>query len=1036
MISYFLIVTSFVLTGVLGGYGAGLFWLIFSGLFKPEKRISELTKAKGKDSIDILIPSHHELVGALNAIGSVQAQNYRGTKHIYLLLKDRHDNSIPLLEKAFDVSLTDTTTLTLEDNATLQIVFCGVASKKEKLRYILPKITSPYIAILDADHKAQKDWLKKSVAFLLEHPQHVCVQGSREPLSTNNIFQLWDSAQNHIGNEMFSRVLSKKGFTVFFTGTTALFEAEALKALSFSDCVTEDTYLSYQILLSGNRIGHIADSGSREELAPNVASYVARRRRWSNGHNQTFLEHWKSILFAPELRSQRGVLWLHGMFFLIPLLVFLLLLTFAVFSFFQYDGFTQSVILLISGVLSILLHYVTRKTSDINVLDILVAFLWIAPQVAVFTTYWLYYTENDQYFYLLNFPFLDDLLGSIQLILLGLPLIILFFGLYAIRLFPLRKILLLVLTYPLFLFLDIYAILLGLGDLIVGHQKWFIVSRTHLDDTEKNRRLTSRELVRNTLWAGLVGILLLGGYLFFTHYNCGESTSFLKLPHSFLFNTSSQWEDAFEVVPVYSEKKIKVTLSGRIESQHEIEHLNLSLDQERVLVPLKPFEKSGEALHEKAYTHELFFPMGFEAKKITLSTSDGYCKRHYEFPTTAKEIRGRQVLLNGEPFLVKGVVPSFKPSKVSFAQGFSQIKALGGNLIRTYHRPTNKVLREAQKQNILVLPQTNQSNWGNTNLNNFLASHLLSKKYENLQKDFYKSPMVFMTNFGNEMELGNYKLVPKIFKMLEKTKTQKLRNFVSYSTYLVFVNYPVEILSVNMLDTGDTYWDKALEVIRYYNKPFLATELGGFTAFYESTDPVLRAYRLWHQWEALLENEALGGIIFESHDNWAQPVPTGFNDPFSPEQPDDLRGIWTQDNKPKPIKQIVEAMFADLSVEVVESDFLESQKLTLLLKNKRDYVLEDIALHHQGDPIYEVFSLEPKAEKSIQISTKFLENKHEVTAHYTTHKGLTYVQNLNLPVIDTNPEPFVQTPFWIEEDSQSGEVRGLILSDNLKGFLP
>ena len=37
-------------------------------------------------------------------------------------------------------------------------------------------------------------------------------------------------------------------------------------------------------------------------------------------------------------------------------------------------------------------------------------------------------------------------------------------------------------------------------------------------------------------------------------------------------------------------------------------------------------------------------------------------------------------------------------------------------------------------------------------------------------------------------------------------------------------------------------------------------------------------------------------IIFQSHDNWAQPIPGGINDPFSPEQPDDLRGIWNQKN--------------------------------------------------------------------------------------------------------------------------------------------
>ena len=66
---------------------------------------------------------------------------------------------------------------------------------------------------------------------------------------------------------------------MFFTGTACVFRTPALRSHGMPDCITEDTYLSHDLLLEGQRIAYDDQVSPYEELAPDLKSYVARRPR-------------------------------------------------------------------------------------------------------------------------------------------------------------------------------------------------------------------------------------------------------------------------------------------------------------------------------------------------------------------------------------------------------------------------------------------------------------------------------------------------------------------------------------------------------------------------------------------------------------------------------------------------------------------------------------------------------------------------------------------------------------------------------------
>ncbi|MEM9693557.1 MAG: glycosyltransferase family 2 protein [Myxococcota bacterium] len=373
MLTFVLLVATIALTGGLSLYG--LTYLVGAVRFAFLRFAPRPIAADPQASVSVLVPAHREGPAVIDTVETLLNQTYAGPIHIAILLDDEADSSFPPLREkyALDEQLTAD-----RGNRRVRVHLTGLRPKHAKINRVLPEIHSDYIALLDADHRADAQWLRTSVA-VLEESDHVAVQSVRRPLDTRRLFQFWDSAENHIGNEVFNHLAAAWGLNALFTGTTCVFRSAVLRERGLPASITEDTALSYGLLIEGNSLAYNRDAGSYEDVAPDFSTYIARRRRWSNGHNQTFLRYLSAIFTAPLPWRKRLQLVIHGGFFAIPLAIVALANCFGIFFFFQLTDGVRWLAVLLSIVFAALLSGVVSRGAKAALVNTAVAWCWIFP---------------------------------------------------------------------------------------------------------------------------------------------------------------------------------------------------------------------------------------------------------------------------------------------------------------------------------------------------------------------------------------------------------------------------------------------------------------------------------------------------------------------------------------------------------------------------------------------------------------------------------------------------------------------------------
>ncbi|MDH5655136.1 MAG: family 16 glycosylhydrolase, partial [Spirochaetia bacterium] len=433
-------------------------------------------------SITVLIPSRNEAGGALKTIQSLLDQDINHPVDIYLILKDDTDSSIPFLRKKYGIlqfKNPEINTIFRNKKRSLHLVFAGEDSKSKKINFCIKYIKTPYTGILDADHQADQNWIRNSLALLEENKAEI-IQSIRKPLHTAGFFRFWDSIHQHIGCELFSSVFSRLGLTVFFTGSTAVMKTGLLHSHPFTDSITEDTDFSYSLMAKKIRILRNPLSGSYEDVSPNLFSFIARRRRWAGGHTQTFLFHAGRILFSGITMKEKIQFFLHGMHYLSALPVFFLHLLIGILLIerLRSDSIIISAVFSFSFALGI---SISQKASGwINrMLEIPLLTAWFIPGIVIAINILEAVIMAD-----LSRIFLDIPIGGISaaagIIIFLSPVTLNLAGMIGFHQFSLSAFLVMIATYPFALYLDITGILLGLTDIAAGNQNWRSVARSDL----------------------------------------------------------------------------------------------------------------------------------------------------------------------------------------------------------------------------------------------------------------------------------------------------------------------------------------------------------------------------------------------------------------------------------------------------------------------------------------------------------------------------------------------------------------------------
>ncbi|HVO29208.1 MAG TPA: family 16 glycosylhydrolase [bacterium] len=463
-----------VLTTLLSVYSLGHYLCAGVFLFGRTKR--KIFADSPTDAVAILIPAKNEAERALRAITSLVQQDYAGLVEIYLLLKDASDSSIAFLKALYPAANFEGQTVELlrTDSRRVVVAFTGSDPKSEKVNWMVARLQTKFLGILDADHQADPDWLRTSLCLLKERGARL-IQGRRAPISARGFFLLWDSLHQHIGCELFNVAFTRLGLTVFFTGTTAVMETELLRANPLSDCITEDIDFSYATLLQGVRAIDNPHSGSSEETSPNLYSFLARRRRWANGHTQTFLRHFQQLSAAPLTGRERFQFVYHGLHYLVSVLVFVLHLLIGLFFIRALSPTSQGAAILASLLLG---GWIARTQRTIGAVaratEIAVMFLWILPAIVIAMNLAQSILIHDIARSALPIPYA---LQAVGLVGLCAPPIVLLCGLAGFGQLSAETLLTVVVTYPIAFYLDICGVLLGMADCVIGRARWRPVSR-------------------------------------------------------------------------------------------------------------------------------------------------------------------------------------------------------------------------------------------------------------------------------------------------------------------------------------------------------------------------------------------------------------------------------------------------------------------------------------------------------------------------------------------------------------------------------
>lgn len=994
--------------------------------------------AKAREKVVVFVPAYNEGDALVDTVETLLHQDYAGPLHVEILIEDQSDSSFRALNKRYRIA---DGKVYKRGAKTLSVNLTGLRRKNAKINFALDQLDATYVAFLDADHRADPRWISRSIDKLIAEKADA-VQSRRGPLDARKLFQFWDSAENHIGNEVLNTVFSRWRLNSFFTGTTCLFKASVFESLRFSESITEDTYLSYDLLCAGHKIAYNGAAGSYEEVAPEVGTYLARRRRWSSGHNQSFFDHLPAILSGPLNIFRKFQLLMHGAYFLLPSLIVVLINCLGIYFFLQFtDNIRLLSIFLSLGVGLYLSHITSNRFSEYAV-NLLFSFLWVFPQITTACVF-IYKIAGDELFYqLLAFPYARDL-TMVHVLLLLLPLSLLFVGSWKFKRPSLGFVLLYLPTFPLILFLDIFSLYLGFVDYILGRSVWGKISRSNTVGPNAlpgavaavlttQKKAASRYLYFLAIPATLLSAVLVNDLLVFDS-NCGHPKYLFFKP--LLFKSSP---DA--VLDIRIGKTASPT-PGAFTLIADVKVITDNPEGMRIEYSLRKEELHKQALSPQASSFQIKedVPMGFDTVdfNVSLRGKGTTCSVKRAVSTTFKEVQNNRLFVNGEEFPIKGVIPSFRTAHIdiSLREGLEQIKELGANTIRVYHAPTDELLALANELSLMIVVQPDESTWANIDMGAWGADKELASYYDELIEDTEGNPYILIDNIGNELEIAaDSKEAPKNIKKALTTarESEGYRFPLSYSTYAIYDDYPVDVMAINMLDTGDTYWDQGLALVRSRNMAFYASEFGGFVAFFERVEPLIRAKRVHDYWERLGLLGSSGAIFFQSHDNWAQPVVVGYNDPFNPEQPDDERGLWDHDNRKKPVHDVLKNLYADVKLSLDTA----GSKARLAGRNIRSYALQDLVIEHEGVRVFEG-NVAANSEFHFEPPTWSESADHEFRMSYTSHRGL--LSAYTVTVVDPR---FIQSPYFLDEYisvTSRGEDRleiELYADDQLDFYLP
>lgn len=241
----------------------------------------------------LLLPVYKEDTAILSLIKSIMKLDYPTDKlDVKLVIEQFDRQTIQFVKK-------------LQLHNCFEIICVPKSMPKTKPKacsYALQFARGDFVTVYDAEDKPEPLQLKKAVWYFKNNKEVACIQARLNFYNAKeNLLSHFFSIEYSMTFDYFLKGLQCLGIPIPLGGSSNHFRREILEEIKAWDPynVTEDADIGFRLALHGFK-SKMFDSITLEEAPINLLEWINQRTRWTKGHIQTCIVHYRNFNIAAK----------------------------------------------------------------------------------------------------------------------------------------------------------------------------------------------------------------------------------------------------------------------------------------------------------------------------------------------------------------------------------------------------------------------------------------------------------------------------------------------------------------------------------------------------------------------------------------------------------------------------------------------------------------------------------------------------------------------------------------------------------------
>ena len=257
---------------------------------------SDQSQSRGRlPTVQILVPAHNEEKVIGDCLDAIVHFDYPRELYHVLVVNDRSTDTTGQIADNFAAHFDHVSVLHRADDA--------APGKSAALADGLGHVDTDIIVLFDADYIPKSSLLRQLVAPFAD-PSVGATMGRVVPINADaNLLTRLLDLERRAGYGVDQNGRGLLNLVPQFGGTVGGIRRSALEAVGGwrQGLLTEDTDLTFRLLLRGWRVAYVNDATCYEEVPQDWQSRFKQVRRWAYGHNECLGDYFLRTLVSPRL---------------------------------------------------------------------------------------------------------------------------------------------------------------------------------------------------------------------------------------------------------------------------------------------------------------------------------------------------------------------------------------------------------------------------------------------------------------------------------------------------------------------------------------------------------------------------------------------------------------------------------------------------------------------------------------------------------------------------------------------------------------